>query len=222
MSNELVHYVSAGSGGYDEALSGLQSAFLAFLSTCDATELLKFIGQKLPGPALMLPTLCVQHRTGNVMEQVTKLLGNLGGIFCVSKVMAKSHLLAAVKSRVLDYLDQKLVVHQEVPAAVLSERRASKILLKRLIELTSSFKEEEEANQNSTSAAWKRFMEFFNGPITGLTVFWGLFVALACLFHLSYLKCTLRPRAGFEEVHDSPIIILLLINLKPRIVFGRL
>ena len=59
----------------------------------------------------------------------------------MSKVMAKCHLLAAVKSRVLDYLDQKLVVHQEVPAAVLSERRASKILLKRLIELISSFKE---------------------------------------------------------------------------------
>ena len=173
--------LSADSGGYDEALSGLRSGFVAVLTTCDAhranIKLLKFIGQKLPGPALMLPTLCVQHRTGNVIEQVTKLLGNLGGIFCVSKVMAKSHLLAVVKSR-LDYFDQKLVVHQEVPAAVLSERRASKILLKRLIELTSGFKEEEEANQNSTSAAWKRFMEFFNGLITGLTVFW------VCLLHL--------------------------------------
>ena len=216
-SSTMWRALSAGSGGYYEALSGLQSGFVAVLTTCDAhranIKLLKFIGQKLPGPALMLPTLCVQHRTGNVIEQVTKFLGNLGGIFCVSKVMAKSHLLAVVKSR-LDYLDQKLVVHQEVPAAVLSERRASKILLKRLIELTSSFKEEEEANQNSTSAAWMRFMEFFNGLIIGLTVFWGLFVALACLFHLPHLKCTLRPRAGFEELHDSPV--LLLINLKPR------
>ena len=112
-------------------------------------------------------------------------------IFCESK----SHLLAAVESRVFGYLDQKLVVHQEVPAAVLSEWRASKILLKSLIELTLSFKEEEEANQNSTSAAWKRFMEFFNGPITGLTVFWGFVCCAcsACLFHLlSHLKCTLR------------------------------
>lgn len=55
------------------------------------------------------------------------------------------------------------------------------MILKRLIELTSSFKEEEEAHQNSTSAAWKRFMEFFNGPITGLTVFWG-FVCCTCMF----------------------------------------
>ena len=211
-SSTMWRALSAGSGGYDEALSGLQSGFVAFLTTCDAhranIKLLKFIGQKLPGRTFCV---CVQHRTGNVIEQVTKFLGNLGGIFCVSKVMAKCHLLAAVKSRVLDYLDQKLVVHQEVPAAVLSERRASKIFLKRLIDLISSFKEKEEANQNSTSAAWKRFMEFFNGPITGLTVFWGLFVALACLFHLSHLKCTLRPRAGFEELHDSPV--LLLINL---------
>lgn len=184
-SSTMWRALSAGSGGYDEALSGLQSGFVAFLTTCDAhranIKLLKFIGQKLPVPALMLPTLCVQHRTGNVIEQVTKFLGNLGGIFCVSKVMAKSHLLAAVKGRVLDYLDQKLVVHQEVPAAVLSEWRASKILLKRLIELTSSFKEEEETNQNSTSAAWKRFMEFFDGPIAGLTVFWG-FVCCTCMF----------------------------------------
>lgn len=108
MPNELVHYMwralSAGSGGYDEALSGSQSGFVAFLTTCDAhrpnIKMLKFIGQKLPGRALMLPTLCVQRRTGNIIEQVTKFLGNLGGIFCVSKVMAKSHLLAAVKSRV--------------------------------------------------------------------------------------------------------------------------
>ena len=81
--------LSADSGGYDEVLSGLRSGFVAVLTTCDAyranIKLLKFIGQKLPGPALMLPTLCVQHRTGNVIEQVTKLLGNLGGIFCVLK-----------------------------------------------------------------------------------------------------------------------------------------
>ena len=50
--------------------------------------------------------------------------------------------------------------------------------------LTSSFKEEEDAHGNSTSAAWKRFMEFFDGPITGLTFFLGP-VALACLLQLS-------------------------------------
>ena len=135
-SSTMWRALSVGSGGYDEALNRFQSGFAAFLTTCDAhsanIKLLKFIGEKLPGPALMLPILCVQHRTGNVIEQVTKFLGNLGGIFCVSKVMAKSHLLAAVKNRVVDYLDQKLVVHSEVPAAVLSEWRESKILLKRL------------------------------------------------------------------------------------------
>ena len=107
-SSTMWRALSAGSGGYDEALSGFQSGFMAFRTTCDAhsanIKLLKFIGEKLPGPALMLPILCVQHRTGNVIEQVTKFLGNLGGIFCVSKVMAKSHLLAAVKNRVVDYI----------------------------------------------------------------------------------------------------------------------
>ena len=92
-SSTMWQALSAGSGGYDEALSGLQSGFVAFLTTCDAhranIKLLKFIGQKLPDSALMLPTLCVQHRTGNVIEQVTKFLGNLGGIFCVSKAWPK-------------------------------------------------------------------------------------------------------------------------------------
>ena len=53
--------------------------------------------------------------------------------------------------------------------------------------LTSSFKEEEDAHGNSTSAAWKRFMEFFDGPITGLTFIFGpsctcMFVAVVQVF----------------------------------------
>ena len=35
-SSTMWRALSAGSGGYDEALSGLQSGFVAFLTTCDA------------------------------------------------------------------------------------------------------------------------------------------------------------------------------------------
>ena len=159
----------------------VEADLAAVLTTCDAhkanIKLLKHLCSSLPSGAVLLPLLCVQHRTGNVLEQLTKFLGNLGGIFCAAKVMSKSHLLKSLQKCLRDLLEQRLVIHTEVPAALVEQWKNSKTQLRRLIQLCSSFSEKDEegaqaresahARANSSEAAWKRFLLFFDGPFTG-------------------------------------------------------
>ena len=79
--------LSMGPGGYND-IRGVEADLAAVLTTCDAhkanIKLLKHLGSSLLSGAVLLPLLCVQHRTGNVLEQLTKFLGKLGGIFCIN------------------------------------------------------------------------------------------------------------------------------------------
>lgn len=85
------------------SVGGLEADLAAFLTNCDAhkanAKLLKRLCSSLPSGAVLLPLLCVQRRTGNVLEQLTKFLANLGGIFCVAKVMSKNHLVKSLQKR---------------------------------------------------------------------------------------------------------------------------
>jgi len=85
-----------------------------------------------------VPILCVHYRTGNALEQITKFLGTLGGVFCVSKVMNKSHLIKALRERVHAALEATLVIYQHQPAALQEEWREAKA---RLVDLAGSFQE---------------------------------------------------------------------------------
>ena len=74
------------------------------LTTCDAhsanLKVLKHMDSVLHADHLFLPMLCTQHRNGNVVEQLTHLLGNLGGCFCVSRVLNGSTNYQALQKRV--------------------------------------------------------------------------------------------------------------------------
>ena len=96
--------LSSGPGGFN---SICPARFQCTLTTCDAhaanVRLLRFLDQSLPQEHLFLPVLCVQHRTGNVIEQLSKLTGVLGGNFSVAKVLNKSNLLKGLKHQVTRY-----------------------------------------------------------------------------------------------------------------------
>lgn len=129
----------------------------------------------------------MQHRTGNALEQITKFLGTLGGVFCVSKVMNKSHLIKALRERVHAALEATLVIHQQQPAALQEEWREAKAHLRSLVDLANSFQEAGDvanqagAVQGSNAAAWDACLAFFDGPITGQGA-WGICFSYAAIF----------------------------------------
>ena len=110
--------------------------------------------------------------------------------------------------------DQKLVVHQESSCRSLVRAAGDEDFVEKAHRAYFEF----QGRRGGQSKQHFCSMEAVHGVLQWAhhrtDCFLGLFVALACLFHLPHLKCTLRPRAGFEELHDSPV--LLLINLKPR------
>ena len=95
------------------------------LTTCDAhaanIKLLKHLDTTLGLDHLFLPTLCTQHRNGNVVEQLTQLLGNLSGCFCVSRVLNSRHTVQALRRKTRAALDQHLVVLASEPPGIQAE-----------------------------------------------------------------------------------------------------
>ena len=83
------------------------------LTTCDAhaanLKTLKHVNADLPTTIYFLPMLCTQHRYGNVVEQLTQLLGNLGGCFCVSRVLNSRRAVQTLRKGVGAALEQALV-----------------------------------------------------------------------------------------------------------------
>ena len=84
-----------------------------------------------------VPILCVHYRTGNALEQIAKFLGTLGGVFCVSKVMNKSHLIKALRERVHAALEGTLAGYLPAAARCVEWREAKA----RLVDLAGSFQE---------------------------------------------------------------------------------
>lgn len=172
--------LSSGPGGFNTVC---RARFQCTLTTCDAhaanVRLLRFLDQSLPQDHLFLPVLCVQHRTGNVIEQLSKLTGVLGGNFSVAKTLNKSNLLKALKQQVTRYVSEHLSILDCTPAAVLDEWKEAQAHAAQLVELCLCFDEDAvshraEENQNARSArpatreaAASRFLSFFNGPWTG-------------------------------------------------------
>ena len=146
---------------------------IATITTCDAhaanLRMLRFWEQQLPQNHLFLPNLCIQHRTGNVIEQLTKLLGNLGGNFSVAKVLNKANLLRGLRKRISAKVEKDFAVISRVPAAVQEEWAAGKRQAKQLVDLCLSFDEDspEPARPGSVREAFNHLLEFFDGPWTG-------------------------------------------------------
>ena len=146
---------------------------IATITTCDAhaanLRMLRFWEQQLPRQHLFLPHLCAQHRTGNVIEQLTKLTGTLGGNFSVSKVLSKANLLGSLRRRVSDRVKRDLAILDTVPPPVQQEWREAKEHAKQLVDLCLSFHEEDPpgVGEGSLRKTFRDLVEFFDGPWTG-------------------------------------------------------
>ena len=159
-----------GPGGFDSA-AGLRAGFHGVLTTCDAhranIRMLRHVSHVLEPEAVLLPVLCVQHRTGNVLEQLTRFLGNLGSIFCVSKTMSKGGLLTGLRKHARVVLDQTLTRLGEIPAALLVEWGDARVTAKKLVDLCCNFHEESPQGGSDDKDAFKQLLQFFDGPWTG-------------------------------------------------------
>ena len=173
-ASSMWNALSSGPGGFHALCS---ARFQCTLTTCDAhaanVRLLRFLDQSLPQDHIFLPVLCVQHRTGNVIEQLSKLSGVLGGNFSVAKTLSKSSLLKALKEHVFRFISEELIVLDATPAAVVDEWKEAEKHAMNLVGLCCSFEEGAVSHRApnpvaaTREAAASRFLVFFNGPWTG-------------------------------------------------------
>ncbi|CAJ1341167.1 unnamed protein product [Effrenium voratum] len=161
---------------------------VATLTTCDAhaanLRLLRHLDQALPTDHLFLPILCAQHRAGNVVEQLTKLLGNLGGCFCMSKVMNKRACLAGLRAQVGKVLEKTLQVWGRLPAGLHAEWAEGQRCARKLVGLCTAFLEDDSEEghaageqgagaqggahpQGRRRKSFEELLAFFPGPWTG-------------------------------------------------------
>ena len=173
-SASMFKTLAAGPGGFSS--KGPQATFKAICTSSDAhsanIKLLKYLEQGLPEDEYLVPTLCAQHRAGNVIEQATKMTGLLGGVFCVCKTMSRGHPLAEVRKEIKRRFfqdPQSLLVHDSVPVACMEEWSIAKADARRLIDLCCSFDESkgEDAVAGSRQASFRALLDFFDGPWTG-------------------------------------------------------
>ena len=155
----------------DGLIAECEASFVATLTSCDAhaanIKMLRFLEHTLPDEHFLLPVLCAQHRTGNVIEQLTKLLGVLGGNFSTTKTMSKQNLLQSLRQKVRDRVQGDLRVLAETPAAALEEWRAGKDMARKLVELCC-FQAPEEGRPGSQRDNFAKLLDFFSSPWTGL------------------------------------------------------
>ena len=151
------------------------------LTTSDAhsanIKMLKHMDAVLPADHLFLPTLCTQHRNGNVIEQLTHLLGNLSGCFCVSRVLNYRHTVQQLRRRTGAALEQDLVVLDSEPAGIQAEWAEAQSLTRSFLRLVAMFDASSKDSADSDEAlpvavelsdGHAQLLDFFNGPWSGL------------------------------------------------------
>jgi len=139
--------------------------------------MLKHMDAVLPADHLFLPTLCTQHRNGNVIEQLTHLLGNLSGCFCVSRVLNSRHTVQQLRRRTGAALEQDLVVLDSEPAGIQAEWAEARSLTRSFLRLVAMFDASSKDSADSDEAlpvavelsdGHAQLLDFFNGPWSGL------------------------------------------------------
>ena len=98
----------------------------------------------------------MQHRTGNVVERVTKLLGVLTGSYAV----AKTHWARE------EVLTQRLQVFEEVPPGLEDEWASGQVCAKQIFSWVRQ--EESPCEEGGAPDIYDEFLQFFAGPWTGL------------------------------------------------------
>ena len=187
-------------GGLGAANLCLQAKFPCLLITCDQAtaniKLLKHVHTILPQPVFLLPMLCAQHRNGNVVERITKLLGILPGSYCVAKCANKGKLLKDLKGAVRAELQDQLLVLDSEPPGIQAEWSVARRQAKRFLQLMMEGFSDNPGRSGGKDARINAFVDFFSGPWTGLVV------GGACPFAVLCLKSpeTVPPKSARVEV----------------------
>ena len=168
-----------GVGGLMPGVCEVEAGFKAILVTCDAAaanlKVLRYLLAVTPDDVLLLPTLCAQHRNGNVIERVSKLLGIIPGSFAVAKTMKAGAAIQQLVRALERVMSDALVVRQGEPPGLQEEwafgRRCSKALLDLVAANSNNAgacgSSEEEPGRRAKIA--KEFLDFFAGPWRGPT-----------------------------------------------------
>ena len=161
-------------GGLGQINLCQQAKFLCIMVTCDQAaaniKLLKNLHARVPEKCFVLPLMCAQHRNGNVVEQVTKLLGILPGSYCLAKCSSKGAFLKSLREAVKKQLEQDLIVLNGVPPGLQVEWAEARKQATRSLELL--FEGLADASLSGgrfgrNTALITKFVDFFCGPWKG-------------------------------------------------------
>ena len=170
----------SGSGGLWPGVCNINAELRAVLVTCDAAasnlKLLRYLEAMCPDNVFLLPTLCAQHRNGNVIERATKLLGILPGCFAVAKTLKSGSLMRHVVKGLQKAMERRLVVLDDVPPGLQDEWAFSHRCSKALLDLIAANSDNAEACDaadvpGKRAASAREFLKFFSGPWTGPACF---------------------------------------------------
>ena len=152
------------SGGLQESC---QAELKATLASCDAhranLKLLRKMHARLPPGHLLLISLCTQHRAANAIEALTKAVGNLTGVFCLSKVFNYQNVLCHLQKHVSKRMDQVADRVPERPLGNLRQWQDAQACAKELVDLCKACMDPTESQMKDMDD----LVEFFAGPWTG-------------------------------------------------------
>ena len=158
-------------GGLWPGLSSVPAKFRAVLTTCDAApaniKLLKHLQAVLDNAAMLFPFLCLQHRTGNVVERITKLLSVLTGAYAVTKTLRSGAVVRRLTAYVKEVLSEKLLILDDVPPGSMGEWASGQVCARAILDLV---KEEQAADGQAEAESgeiYDEFLRFLAGPWTG-------------------------------------------------------
>jgi len=78
--------------------------------------------------------------------------------------MSKGNILANVRKRVRQILQERLVLHREIPAAAAAQWAEANADAVKTVALCKDFGEEDEAKSGTIASSFKALLQFFDGP----------------------------------------------------------
>ena len=161
-----------GDGGLWPGLTRVPARFRVVLITCDSApanlKLLRHLQKVLDPRTLCLPFPCLQHRTGNCIERLTKLMGTLTGPYAVSKTLRSGGAVRRIMQHVRKVLQQKLQVIDRVPPGLEDEWATGQVCARQILHLAHRGDEAmEEGEREGKADIVEEFLKFFQGPWTG-------------------------------------------------------
>lgn len=163
-------------GGLRPGFVGSDAKFSAVLISCDQhpanIRLLKHLRAVVPRNVFVFPSLCAQHRNGNVIERATKHLGILPGSFCVAKSTGRGKFLMDLRNAVERTLANNLLVVDAEPPGLQAEWAMARRQAKTFLHMMLQCEDERASAKRSRTRFVDDFISFFPGPWTGPVWVW--------------------------------------------------